>query len=33
VRRIGALAEGWLVDLQAAYAAYLARTDPGCEAE
>ncbi|MDW8006989.1 MAG: fumarylacetoacetate hydrolase family protein, partial [Thermomicrobium sp.] len=33
VRRIGALADGWLVDLQVAYAAYLARTDVGCEAE
>ncbi|MCS7257417.1 MAG: fumarylacetoacetate hydrolase family protein, partial [Thermomicrobium sp.] len=33
VRRIGALADGWLIDLQVAYAGYLARTDPGCDAE
>lgn len=32
VRRIGALVDGRLVDLQAAYAGYLERTDPGCDA-
>jgi 2-keto-4-pentenoate hydratase/2-oxohepta-3-ene-1,7-dioic acid hydratase in catechol pathway len=33
VRRIGAVSDGRLVDLAAAYAAHLERTDPGCDAE
>ena len=33
LRRIGAAADRRLVDLQAAYAAHLERTDPGCDAE
>lgn len=33
LRRIGALADSWLIDLQAAYTAYLSRIDPGCDAE
>src|SRR5687767_1148276 len=33
LRRLGAAADGWIVDLAAGYAAYLDRTDPGCDAE
>ena len=33
MRRLGAAAEGYVVDLAAAYAAYLDRTDPGCDAD
>jgi hypothetical protein len=33
VRRIGAAVDGRLIDFAAAYAAYLHRTDPGCDAE
>ncbi len=33
LRRIGAAMDRRLVDLQAAYAAHLERTDPGCDAE
>jgi 2-keto-4-pentenoate hydratase/2-oxohepta-3-ene-1,7-dioic acid hydratase in catechol pathway len=33
LRRLGAAVDGWIVDLAAAYAAYLDRTDPGCDAD
>lgn len=33
IRRIGAAVDGRLVDFAAAYAAYLDRTDPGCDAQ
>jgi 2-keto-4-pentenoate hydratase/2-oxohepta-3-ene-1,7-dioic acid hydratase in catechol pathway len=33
LRRLGAAVEGWIVDLAAAYAAHLDRTDPGCDAD
>jgi 2-keto-4-pentenoate hydratase/2-oxohepta-3-ene-1,7-dioic acid hydratase in catechol pathway len=33
LRRIGAAIDGQLVDLAAAYTAYLDRTDPGCDAD
>jgi 2-keto-4-pentenoate hydratase/2-oxohepta-3-ene-1,7-dioic acid hydratase in catechol pathway len=33
LRRIGAAVDGRLVDFAAAYAAYLERTDPGCDAQ
>src|SRR5688500_13304447 len=33
LRRIGAAVDGRLIDFVAAYAAHLARADPGCDAE
>ena len=33
LRRLGAAVDGWIVDLAAAYTAYLDRTDPGCDAD
>jgi 2-keto-4-pentenoate hydratase/2-oxohepta-3-ene-1,7-dioic acid hydratase in catechol pathway len=33
LRRLGAAVDGKLIDLAAAYAAYLDRTDPGCDAQ
>jgi 2-keto-4-pentenoate hydratase/2-oxohepta-3-ene-1,7-dioic acid hydratase in catechol pathway len=33
LRRLGAAVDGWVVDLAAAYTAYLDRTDPGCDAD
>ena len=33
LRRLGAAVDGWIVDLAAAYAGWVDRTDPGCDAD